>query len=193
MSATTNTYTALITSQHQTAPKFLALVAAFAQPSVDQQNELLSWLLLFDLDTAVGDQLDKLGGWIGASRTLNQAIAGVTILPDSTYRILLKLIVAENVWDGTVPGAYKLWNALFAREQIQILIQDNQDMTMTVIFLNPPNDPVELGVLEAYFNLRPAGVRITGFATPTALPIFGFDREDATVSGFDVGNWLVFV
>jgi len=137
---------------------------------------------------------------VGISRfacgSYTPVVESVTSLDDEQYRVLLKLFVAMNAWNGTIPGIYSIWNSVFAAEGFKILVQDDEDMTMVVVFLNPPTDIVILAILtQGYFLLRPAGVQINGFYQPSlpfsAFPIFGFDAENATVSGFDVGAWMV--
>jgi len=194
MSASPATYLSKITSEHANKPMFSALVAALVQASVDQQNVLQNFAALFDVDNAVGDQLDKIGQWVGVSRNLPVAIHGVSTLDDPTYRVLVKLFIAMNSWDGTVPGIYEIWDAILAPTYGAILVQDNQDMTMLVVLLTPPTAVLILGILlGGYFLLRPAGVGIVGFFEPSVpdQPIFGFDVENATISGFDVGNWMI--
>lgn len=192
MSASASQYAALITSEHRPEPKFSAWVEANAQPFVDLQNQMQSLQWLLDLDKAAGDQLDKLGKWVGVSRKLSAAVNGVTVLDDASYRVLLKLFVAMNAWDGTVPGIYAVWETVFSQEQYQILVSDNLDMTMDVIFLNPPTDLLILAILtQGYFLLRPAGVKIDGYWEPSApypqTPIMGLDVEDASIKGLDEG------
>ena len=196
MSASASQYAALITSEHALRPKFVAWVQANVQPFVDLQNQLMALQWMVDIDVAVGDQLDKLGEWIGVSRYLKEPILTVTILDDTTYRILLKLFIAMNVWDGTVPGIYEVWNTVFAAQGYELFINDNQDMTMDVVLANPPSNLLVLAVLTGgYFLMRPAGVRITGYWEPSlpfpATPFFGLDAENATISGLDVGAWMV--
>lgn len=195
MSANVNAYLSLVTSEF-TKPKYLAMLGVFCQAQVDQQNLANSFPSLFDVDLAVGDQLDKLGQWVGVSRNLSQTILGVTVLPDASYRILIKLFIAMNAWDGTIPGLYSIWNAILAPSVGGILVQDGQDMTMTVVLLTPPTALLILAILtQGYFLMRPAGVFITGFFEPSvpypATPLFGFDVENSTVSGFDVGAWVI--
>lgn len=172
----------------------MAFVAAICQASVDQQNQLLALPDKFNIDIAVGDQLDKIGAWAGVSRNLTQEVMGISVLPDASYRVLIKLFIAQNQWDGTVPGIYSIWNTLFGSLGYQILIGDFQDMTMAVLFVNPPADLLILAILtQGYFLLRPAGVLIIGYFEPSipGSPIFGFDVESSTISGFDVGAWAV--
>jgi hypothetical protein len=147
-------YLNLITSEHQPWPRYMSTVGLSVQPGVDNANAALSLIGLFDLDTAVGQQLDFCGQWIGQSRYLSlpvdpwfswdttnlgwgqgvwfepYATPGESIgLDDYHYRILLYAKVAANFWDGTIPGAYAAWNTLFAGTGYQILIQDQMAMT----------------------------------------------------------------
>src|SRR6266566_1182141 len=137
-------YTKLVTSEHSSKPNFMAFVAALVQTFVDQQKLLASFSALFDVDLAVGDQLDKIGAWAGVSRNLSKVIGGVTVLDDATYRVLIKFNIAMNIWDGTVPGIYTVWNANLKPYLGPIVVVDNQDMTMNVFILSNPG-----GVLQA--------------------------------------------
>lgn len=195
MSANVNSYLGLVTSEHK-KPNYLAMLSAFCQAQVDQQNVMNSFSALFDVDLAVGDQLDKIGNWVGVSRNLNQSLLGVTVLPDASYRLLIKLFIAQNVWDGTIPGIYSIWNTILQPTVGPILIQDNQDMTMLVVLLTPPASLLSLAIVtQGYFLMRPAGVRITGYFEPSlpypGTPLFGFDVENTTIAGFDIGAWII--
>lgn len=63
-------YTALITSQHRDKPKFVAMVSAVAGAIGDITAAIQSLPRSFDLDDAVGKQLDIVGEWIGQPRTV---------------------------------------------------------------------------------------------------------------------------
>ncbi len=63
-------YTTLITSEYSSQPNFTAIVALLAD-SVGTVTTLIDSLpTLFDLDNAIGSQLDVDGQWIGFSRTV---------------------------------------------------------------------------------------------------------------------------
>ncbi|WP_144156567.1 DUF2612 domain-containing protein [Paraburkholderia sp. BCC1885] len=215
-------YTSLITSEHNEKPRFMAMVSLLGQWAVDRQNMLASIPGLFDIDDAVGQQLDWVGQWVGVSRNLSIPLTGVYFsfdtsglgfdqgtwlgpfdpttglvsLPDNAYRTLLYAVIAANNWDGTVPGAYTAWNTIFEPLGYSILIEDGQDMTMTVALIGPTPDAVTLALFTGgYLNLRPAGVGITFYYTQSVpdVPIFGFDAENSSISGFDVGAWAVSV
>jgi len=211
-------YTSLITSEHNQRPKFMAMVSLLAQWAVDRQNMLASIPALYDIDQAVATQLDAVGEWVGASRNLSEPLTGVyfsfdevglgfdegvwlgpfdptsglVALPDPQYRILLYATIAANTWDGTVPGAYAAWNTIFEPLGYSILIQDNQDMTMDIVLVGPTPDAVTLALfLGGYLNLIPAGVGVGYYFTQSVpgVPVFGFDAENSSISGFDVGAW----
>lgn len=135
----TNPSLDLITSQHR-RPRYQAVVDAITAPAAEVSALLEALRRAFDLDTAVGVQLDQVGQWIGRTRHLRTPLEGVyfawdepgvgwqegswkglydpdsglTRLPDDVYRHLLRAKVAANGWDGTRDGAYAIWEAAFA-------------------------------------------------------------------------------
>jgi hypothetical protein len=214
---TLQTYLDLVTDEHRDKPKFMATVAAEIQPFVDMMATLFSMIAIFSVNAA-GDQLDKFAQWVGVSRNLsvplenvyftwgndglgwgegtwlgpNDSETGLTVLPDDAFQLLVKLVIAENNWDGTVPGAYAIWKSVMGAD-FGILIQDNQDMTMLVVFTNQFVSVVTRSLLAGgHFNLRPAGVRITGFFQPSVpnAPVFGWGVENSTIAGWGTGCWI---
>lgn len=59
-------YSKLITSQHRSKPKFVALVEAIVKPYVDCINTLKELNSKFDVDTANDPYLEVLAKWVGA-------------------------------------------------------------------------------------------------------------------------------
>jgi hypothetical protein len=209
-------YLALVPPENQGAPNFMAMLALLLRPLADIQAVTASMPGLFDVDSAVGVQLDAVGTWVGASRYLLLPLANVyfsldvaglgldqgifyspgdpltelTTLPDSYYRLVVKAKILNNQWDGTVPGAYAIWNEVFAGTGIGILIQDYGNMHMALALTGTAPDAVTLGLFTSgYLNVKPAGVRIDWYMTlPTPnVPYFGLDAENASVSGLDFG------
>ena len=219
MSADITPYLSLITSEHASAPNFVASVGVSVQPFADILTVLNSFPNLYDLDNAEGQQLDVVGQWIGVSRYVSTPIAGVyfsfdtlnigfdqglilgpgdpvsglTALPDDIYILLIKAKIIANHWDGTIPGAYAAWNDLFQPEGYQIVIQDNGDMTMTMGLVTSAINPTFAALFTGgYLDLRPAGVLIDGYVFPSGPgPFFGFDVENSVIAGFDVGYLAV--
>jgi hypothetical protein len=214
-------YLALITAEHQNCPNYLAHVAGMIQPDVDNQNVLETIAgSAFDIDQAVGVQLDVIGRWVGVSRNLATPLTGVYFaldtagvgldqgylegpydpttgvvsLDDASYLILLRAKIAANHWDGTVPGAYEVWNTVFGAEGYQILIQDNQDMTITLLLWGPIPDAVTQALFSSgMLDLVPAGVRVDQYLIPSVAnaPYFALDVENSLLAGLDTGAFGV--
>lgn len=181
-------YLGLVTSEHNQQPNFLAVLTAALQPFGDIQAQLATFPTVFDVDVAVGNQLDIIGQWVGRSRFITEPIpnvffsfdtsglgfdqgtwfgpgdatSGLVALPDDAYRTLLKGVIASDHWDGTVPGAYAAWKLVFDPAIYTIQITDNQDMTMVVTLIGPTPDAVTLALFTGgYLGLVPAGVSVS--------------------------------
>lgn len=218
MSGDPTPYLNLVTSEHRNRPNFIALLTAYIEAFVDNIATAKTMPGLFDVDVAVGDQLDKVGQWVGVSRNLSvpltsvyfafdtvglgfdqgtwfgpyNPITQIVSLPDDAYRTLLKARIAANQWDGTIPGAEAIYAALFGEEGFSVFIQDNQDMTMLFGLLGPVPDAITIALLTGgYLDLKPGGVGIEGYVIPTVpmTPLFGFDVDNDTIAGFDMGAW----
>lgn len=216
--ASVNTYIALLAAEHVDKPKFVATVTGLVQPMVDLINLLQSIPDKFDLDLAVGVQLDIVGLWVGVTRFVSVAIpnvffsfdtenlgfdqgtwfapgdstSGLVTLPDDAYRTLLRARIANNQWDGTIPSAYAIFDALFAGTGQNILIQDLGGMHMLLALTGPIPDALTKAMfVSGLLNVKPAGVRIDKYVTPTvpSTPFFGFDVQNSSIAGFDTGAW----
>jgi hypothetical protein len=172
MPFTLEQYLSLITAEHNQRPRFMATVEIAAQPGVDAGNLAESLIGLFDLDTAVGEQLDFLGEWVGVARYITgpldvwfsldtpglgldqgkwqspYELSNQTIrLDDVHYRILLRARIVANYWDGTIAGAYEAWNLLFRDTGYQILIQDGMGRAEHLFTLDStPSDGLDHGL-----------------------------------------------
>ncbi len=218
MSGDITSYLALVTSEHDDKPNFLATLSALVQPAADNVSLLASLVQAFDLDVAVGVQLDAAGEWVGRSRYLTipltgvyfsldiagvgfdqgawlgpyDPVSGLTALHDDAYRTLLRAKILANKWDGTIPDAYAAWAVVFGSTGYQVIIEDFCDMTMLIGLVGNILDAVTMALLTGgYLSLRPAGVRITAYAFPTVAntPLFGFDVENINIAGFEVGGF----
>jgi hypothetical protein len=126
----TDKYSALITSQHQ-KPNFTAWLSAVLGKADAGEAVLNAFTEEFDIDTAVGAQLDMIGDIVGLSRKLAfQPANGDPVLSDTDYRLCLLAKIAKNQWDGTIQHIYKLWGDLGIELGLNLI--DNQNMTMTV-------------------------------------------------------------
>lgn len=107
-------------------------------------------------------------GWArGSWKGLYDPETGMVRLPDETYRLLLRAKIGANRWDGTVPGAYEVWESAFADTGSLILMQDNQDMSVVIGLAGTPLDAVMRNLLlQGYLPLKPEGVRVAGMPWP---------------------------
>lgn len=214
----TGKYLLLITSEHNQKPKFTATVESNVQPYASNVTTSQSMVGLFDIDVAVGDQLDILGQWIGITRLItvpltgvyftlddptlgfNQGtwyssfnpLSGLVILADDAYRTLLRAKIVNNQWDGTIPGAYIVWDTAFAGNSLGILIQDLGNMHMIMALTGSVPDAVTLALFRGgYLSIKPATVKIDAYLTPTVAgaPYFGFDVQNSSIAGFNTGAW----
>lgn len=215
---TTDEYLNLITSEHRGKQKFEATVSTSVSPFAKIQDVLKSLPAAFDIDVAVGRQLDAVGAWIGRSRRIDTPLVGVYFewdgtasvgwesgvwkgpfdpdsglvdLPDDSYRTLLKAKIAANNWDGTVPQSYAIWTGAFGAEST-LLIQDNQDMSMVIGIAGQPLDIIEQALLmNGYIPLKPEGVRVQYYAiAPAAGSLMAWDvTPNDALAGWDAGQW----
>lgn len=213
---TTDDYLGLITSEYAQQPNFRATVALSVGVYAHLQSLLASMIPLFDLDVAVGQQLDVIGQWVGVSRNVSIPITDVyfswdadytlgweygtwqpanapttvTVLPDDAYRSLIRAKIAANQWDGTTNGAYAIWNAVFP--QFTILIQDNYNMSYALAIVGGIVDSLTLALITGgYIPLKPEGIRITEYFVSTSDgPSFAWDVDSALLKGWDEGEWL---
>lgn len=182
---TTDEYLALITTEHQERPRFKATVEASVSPFAKVQEVLRSLVPAFDVDSAVGRQLDIVALWIGVTRRVAVPIdgyyftwddvitdgwdygvwkgigdpdAGFINLPDDLFRLLIKAKILANQWKGDIPGAYEILDAVYNAGSA-ITITDNQNMTMTVTIVEGSIPPVQIALLTGgYIPIRPSGV-----------------------------------
>ena len=198
-------YLGLITSWHSDKPRFVNTVAVLIQPLVDAQAMLQKLTADFDIDTAIGVQLDMVGQWVGRSRYIKAPISGVYFsfdlpaqrvgfdqgqwfgpdssvdgvhaLDDETYRTVLKLQALANSWDGTMELIADAFDAVFPG----VVIDDKGDtanglMSMDVLVPAVHLSSLMLAVLEQDFMLKPSGVRTTFLETTVSTePLFAFD------------------
>lgn len=192
-------YSGLITSEHADKPKFMAMVGAVAQCFVDQIGLLQSMPDAFDLDKAVGAQLDAVGLWVGLGRNIAVPISnvyfswdiagvgwdqgvwkqpgdpdtGITTMDDDTYRLILKAKIGSNHWDGSMEKSVPILESVFAISGAQARIVDNHDMTMTIIIIGGTLSALSQALIsQGYIPLKPIGVSVD-YAFGNALVLDG--------------------
>ena len=199
-------YTDRITNYHATKPKFFAHIDLSTRPLINVSSAMTGMISAFDIDTAVGVQLDALGLWIGRSRIVSQPISGVyfsldtdglgfdqgvwqgpydpdsgyTSLSDDTYRIILKAKIAINNWDGRNDSLPPILDAALEDSGLKMQIVDNQDMTIS-IWVFPETDISNVS-LELIAAIR------QGYLTVKAAGVWGGSIEIPAVETPSEGN-----
>lgn len=138
MNQAVDKYLALVTSEHGDQPNYIAALTALLQGVVDINNITAQFTTDYDLDSAVGNQIDALGQWIGLSRKVLVYTPGtffafdtsgvgfdqglwhssldntytIVSLTDEIYRLMLRIKIAINYWDGSFGQAAELLDAL---------------------------------------------------------------------------------
>jgi hypothetical protein len=217
---TVDDYLNLVTSEHRDQPSFIRYLTAILQPALEAQAFIADMPRHFDLDEAIGVQLDVLGEWIGRSRFIDFPIPtsyfsfgdtargfgrgiwkfgegetefGISRLEDETYRRLLRAKIRANHWDGTLPDLVDALTTYFDSTGSLIFAVDHQDMTMTVYAAGRLPNLVDLSILDAgYIPLKPGAVRVNyRVVSVSGTPLFGFGVDNNYVGGFGHGSWAV--
>ena len=182
-------YSKLITSQHKTKPNFMQWLLENLSMVNDAGTIAEAIILNFDIDNAVGVQLDTIGESIGVSRILNfQPTGGISpVLDDATYRMLLRSKIVKNQWDGTMETMQNLWNTVFPN--LKLIIKDNQNMTLSAVTIGTPTTLQQQLINNGYIIPKPMGVSMS--YSFTINPIFSYDVNDGvTYGGYDTGYWI---
>ena len=152
-------YMRRIPPQHK-RPKFRRWLETNLQPLHDAELMVKSLDDAFDLDQSQGVQMETTGAIVGRDRVLSfdPECGASPVLTDDMYRLLQRAKISLNHWDGTIPGALKLWENLFP--MYELIIQDNQDMTMDLVVIGRL-DPLESELMyRGYIAPKPMGVRV---------------------------------
>lgn len=199
-------YTELITNYHAGKPRFFAHVDLSTRPLIDASTALQGLVTAFDIDSAVGAQLDILGEWIGRTRIVSQPISGVyfsfdtdglgwdqgiwqgpydpdagyTSLSDDTYRIVLKAKIAINNWNGQNDTLPPILEAALEGSGLKMQIVDNQDMTISVWVF--PEEDISQVSLELIAAIR------QGYLTVKAAGVWAGDIQTPSIETPSVGN-----
>ncbi|CAI9119535.1 DUF2612 domain-containing protein [Brytella acorum] len=180
----------LITSEHQNSPKFIQTVSVSVQAFIDQINLATTAYEFYDLDNAVGAQLDAVGLWVGISRyvalsveqffswdtiglgwdqgiwfQVGDAESQVTTLEDSDYRQVIRAKILCNRWDGSLPMAIEIIQTAVGSTTAPIKAYE-QDMavqfTVTATVSRVLQDVLEGG----YLPIKPVGIDIGFYFIP---------------------------
>lgn len=211
-------YLSLIPSQYANKPKFRKYIEVCLRKIEEIYSVGVFWDSEFNIDFAVGKQLDIIGDIVGRSRYLQidivdvyftwdneglgwekgvwrapyDPLTGLSRISDDIYRTVLKAKIVANQWDGTTNGIYHVYDQVFESQGTKVIVQDNQDMSMAVGIVGLETNPLNVTLLRlGYLFIKPTGVRINYFIY-TNQPgdrLFSWDAESDRLSGWDDAAW----
>ena len=216
----TNEYTDLITGYHVGKDRYTAWVFTLTEPLRIARERLAALREDFDVDTAIGAQLDAVGVRVGVSRTLPMTLTdvyfalddvdgigldlgvwkgqydpvdGTTTLGDETYRAVIKAKIAQNHWDGTRGSLPDFLGEVLGQFGQPAKVLDLEDLDTMHVVLHLTKDTTPPIVWEL-FSRRIIDVTAAGVSLDVVdnLPWFALDYETASLGGFDHGNWFPF-
>ena len=206
-----------IYAQYADKPKAVAwynITPNMAQPLFDTFDAVR---MSYDIDTAVGAQLDVIGRIVVIDRGFESFVVfdpdtyfggsgdacqfggidsqfesvGEVLsqeVSDAIFRVLIRAKIAKNNNDATLDGIASALS--FITESSPIRVVDNENMTMSVSFGSELTD-IERFVFNTFDVVpRPQGVRFLGYVEETAITQFGgaFSFGDTRASfGFYFG------
>lgn len=204
-------YTTLITSLHADKPAFVATVALTTGAFGDMYDTALELTRVFDVDTAVGVQLDIIGLWVGILRKQLVPVTGaffswnttglgwneanwrgpyepnegIVDLDDDTYRVLIKAKIGGNYWQGAFDEVQVIGSTVLQSAGVQCFVLDNMDMSTTVYILGAPTKVLLEMINRGLVPPKAAGVKILGYilASSPGAPFFPLSAPPTTEGG----------
>lgn len=175
MSEYTDYYADLLILQYKTQPKARATISALTD-KVIADGLLLDVINGFNLDTAVGKQLDILGKYIGLSRIVKVKIGSpeTTVLTDDQYRLLLQLKLVCNT---SYSATSQIRNALYQLFPDDIRVFDNRTMEMEYQ-LSERFDGLENVITAEELLPFPMGLGFNVIIVPDLLQLYGYYGYD---------------
>lgn len=183
-------YHELVIPEHRTKPKFLKWLDSAINPPISAQDTLNNLHNQFDIDKAVGVQLDRIGDILGVPRNLPfQPSDGISsVMLDENYRAILRAAIAKEHFNGTVPCMYSLMQLLLGKSGLYLIVIDNQDMSVEIIIFGKIDSLIKDEIEHGMIVPRPEGVSMTINITENKIFSWGLDNE--VFSGWGNGYWL---
>ena len=182
-----DSYRKLLTSEYRHSPKLINWLLWLLNEGTTYTNFIQMFIEAFDLDIAVGYQLDAIGRLVGVRRLLDFVPSGgeSPLMDDDTYRFLIKATIVRNTWKGKLEELYSAWRVLFPETEL-FQIQDLQDMTFDVIIAGDFTPLKRELISKGYIIPKPEGVRIhlMTVTDTTGYPLFSYDLDTLYYSGY---------
>lgn len=173
-------YYDMITSEHRVRPLYMAWVQALLKIIGDIDDLLTAMPGYFQLDAAVGNQLDVIADLVGVLRGEYD---------DDQLRTLIKAAILRNTWKGTTSELYEIWRLVFPDLKMQVV--KNDEMEKVVMIIGNPSDAEKELILSGLVVPVAAGVGLRFQLIDPNLPIFAFDTDGSVtyLAPWDTGYW----
>lgn len=172
-------YSDLLILQYHDKPKAIATIQLFVKQFI-ADGLFMDILNSYDLDTAVGVQLDRLGNLVGCPRY----VVGVGVLTDDEYRLLIKFKIVLNSLSAKEKN---IDNSLFANFQTDFIAINEKNMSMSFVVAEDLNRVLK-AVLQLSYLPLPLGVGLSNLIqVPDPMNIFGFANDSNNV-GFSTAD-----
>lgn len=215
-----NRYTELIAGAHFDQPRYQQFIYELTEPLNEARKRLAVFYKHFDVDTAVGVQLDAVGVRVGISRCLPMKLVGVyfalddvdgvgfdkgvwkgqfdpsdgmVTLDDETYRAVIKTKILANKFDGkneSVPEFLNTALGYFGVPAKLFDFQGQQNMHVVINLTKAETPPIVWELISR--RLIDIVAAGVGMQIVDNVPYFGFDYETASIQGFDSGHFFPF-
>ena len=212
-------YSDLIIPWYANQPRFVQMVEDTSSILVGLRDFIAHLPEDFDLDEAVGVQLDVVGQWVGRSRFIRIPLSnmwfsfddaprgfdlgywmgpydqsyGIARLDDDVYRNLLYGKIISNNWDGSVDQALTAMRLMIPDLTTNLIIDNRGDDSIDFGISGRVPDNLKISLWhQDYLPFKPAGKKSYYLVTSIdTYPLFGFDVQNAYISGWDTGTWGV--
>lgn len=181
-------YQGLLTSLYKDAPNFNAWLLAVLEKGQDIGIFFDSEAFAFSIGSARGDQLDRVGTYLGLSRTLPfQPSGGVSpVLSDADYTTLLRARIYAIHWKGQRGQIYTWWPQVFPGSKIVIF--DQQTMNV-IVRISGITSTLWQEIIANHLVIPEAQAVGYTYSFGT-FPVFGLDQNNSLVAGLDQGQLI---
>lgn len=203
-----------IYAQYRTKPKAIAWYAITRSLAAELGSAIDAVRVMYNIDTAVGAQLDIIGRIVVVDRAFVGQIAldpGLFALTDGDefgdtdavfaslfvdqdrqmsddlYRLVIKSKIIKNNSDATIDSILFGMNFLLPDAEV-LRVTDGEDMSFTVEFYGNITELQRYALLQSNLVPKPQGVRFGGFLEGYEYVQFGDDNQFGDTNAEFVGT-----
>lgn len=178
-----NGYLDLVPTENARRPKFMQFLESILTPVMDLHG-IATNMNAYAVDTAAGFQLDTIGMLVSVSRRLPYLPpSGDMNMSDDVYRIILKMRIAQEMWDGGNKNAAEIYRDAIG-DFANIRYQDNLDSSVTVTIEAEQAEAAQI-IYSNQEVLVPAGIQRTIDVEISGIEITTYNALAVSSQEFD--------